>query len=212
MHERRPGGPRFIISCQNYETGGWRYAPQEPGDTSVFGWEIMALHSAEMLGFETPAIARKRELKYVDYATLGKHGMLGCYLPAGNPTPAMTAEMAFCRMLLGQRLTDAQVKESTDFLAQEPPDLSRPDLYYWYYASLSMMQMQSRSWKVWNAYTRDGLVRMQQRGGPADGSWKVSMKRAERAGNIFTTAIATLTLEVYYRYLPLTEHASRSQP
>lgn len=196
-------GARFIISCQNSETGGWRYAPQEPGDTSVFGWEIMALHSCEMLGFEIPDLCRKRALKYVEYATLGRHGMLASYLPAGNPTASMTAEMAFCRMVLGQKLDEAQIKEATDFLAQEPPDLSRPDLYYWYYASLSMVQMQNHSWKVWNAYTRDGLVRMQQKGGPSDGAWRVSMKRAERAGNIFTTAIGALTLEVYYRYGPL---------
>ncbi len=203
-------GARFILSCQNPETGGWRYAPREPGDTSVFGWEIMALHSAEMLGFEIPDANRKRILKYIDYATMGKHGMLASYLPSGNPTAPMTAEMAFCRMILGQHLSDVQVKEATDFLGQEPPDLSRPDMYYWYYASLSMMQMQSRSWKVWNAYTRDGLVRMQQRGGPSDGAWRISMKRAERAGNIFTTAIGALTLEVYYRYGPLLETAGQA--
>jgi hypothetical protein len=196
-------GAHFIVSAQNHETGGWRYAPQEPGDSSVFGWEVMALHSAEMLGFVTPDIARRRELKYISYATLGKHGMLGCYLPSGDPTPPMTAEMAFSRMLLGQRLGAAEAKECTDFLAQEPPDLSRPDLYYWYYASLSMMQMQSQSWKVWNSLTRDGLIHMQQHGGPCDGAWKISMKRAAHAGNIFTTAMATLTLEVYYRYLLL---------
>ncbi len=177
-------GVRFIISCQNNETGGWRDAPQEPGDTSVFGWEIMALHSTEMLGFEIPELTRKRMYKYIEYATSGRRGMLASYLPAGTPTASMTAEMAFCRMILGQKLDEAQIKEATDFLAQEPPDLSRPDLYYWYYASLSMVQMQSRSWKVWNAYTRDGLVRMQQKGGPSDGAWKVSMKRAERRQHI----------------------------
>ncbi len=198
-------GARFIINSQNIETGGWRYAPQEPGDTSVFGWELMALHSTEMLGFEIPDLCRKRMLKYIDYATSGRHGMLASYLPAGNPTASMTAEMAFCRMILGQKLGGAEIEEATDFLAQEPPDLSRPDLYYWYYASLSMVQMQSRSWKVWNAYTRDGLVHMQQKGGAGDGAWKVNMKRAERAGNIFTTAIGALTLEVYYRYAPLLE-------
>lgn len=198
-------GARFIIACQNNETGGWRYTPQEPGDTSVFGWELMALHSTEMLGFEIPDLCRKRMLKYVEYATSGRHGMLASYLPAGSPTASMTAEMAFCRMILGQKLGETEIKEATDFLAQEPPDLSKPDLYYWYYASLSMVQMQNRSWKVWNAYTRDGLVRMQQKGGPSDGAWKVSMKRAERAGNIFTTAIGALTLEVYYRYAPLLE-------
>ena len=44
---------QFIVKAQDRESGGWRYLPGEFGDTSVFGWQIMALHSARQLGFES---------------------------------------------------------------------------------------------------------------------------------------------------------------
>ena len=44
-------GAKFIVEAQNETTGGWRYIPREQGDSSVFGWQIMALHSAEQIGF-----------------------------------------------------------------------------------------------------------------------------------------------------------------
>ena len=41
---------KFIESAQNQRTGGWRYTPGEEGDTSVVGWQVMALKSAQMAG------------------------------------------------------------------------------------------------------------------------------------------------------------------
>ena len=33
----------FIVRAQNPQTGGWRYQPGDAGDTSVLGWQVMAL-------------------------------------------------------------------------------------------------------------------------------------------------------------------------
>ncbi len=38
----------FIVYAQNPNTGGWRYFPGQPGDTTVLGWQLMALRSARM--------------------------------------------------------------------------------------------------------------------------------------------------------------------
>ena len=38
----------FIMESQDPKGGGWRYEPRTPGDTSVSGWQIMALKSGQM--------------------------------------------------------------------------------------------------------------------------------------------------------------------
>jgi hypothetical protein len=196
-------GAAFIVAAQDERSGGWRYIPGEYGDSSVFGWQIMALHAAEQLGFETPAETRALAQRYLRLVSQGRRGVLAGYQPGRTPTPTMTAEILYARMLLGQKIGDDDLAEAVAFLAQDPPDLREPNLYYWYYASLCMLQAQNEQWKRWNTVTRDGLVALQKRGGRLDGSWDADPRNAERGGRVYMTAIAVLTLEVYYRYMPL---------
>ena len=49
LHEPAQRAIRFIEHAQ-HERGGWRYQPGQPGDTSVFGWQLMALQSARASG------------------------------------------------------------------------------------------------------------------------------------------------------------------
>jgi hypothetical protein len=205
-------GARFIIASQDPRSGGWRYVPGEYGDSSVFGWQVMALHSAEQLGLQIPDRTRERARGYIRLASQGQRGMLAGYQPRKSPTPTMTAELLYARMLLGQKLEPEDIREATDFLADRPPDPREPSIYYWYYASMCMLQVQNADWKRWNARTRDALIGLQARGGGADdGSWDADPKYAERGGRIYMTSLAVLTLEVYYRYLPMLEHPAAQQ-
>ena len=196
-------GARFIVAAQDRNSGGWRYTPGEQGDSSVFGWQVMALHSAEQIGFDIPPDTLDGAKRYLQISEEGQHHLLGGYQPHTGPTPPMTAELLFCRMLLGMPLSGNGMREATQFLARERPDPNNADIYYWYYASLSMLNMQDPLWKDWNVLTRESLIKMQQKHGPSRGCWTTNMKWGDRGGRVFTTAMATLTLEVYYRYLPL---------
>ncbi len=45
---------RYIVYAQDPKGGGWRYKPRTPGDTSVVGWQLMALKSGHMAGLDAP--------------------------------------------------------------------------------------------------------------------------------------------------------------
>jgi hypothetical protein len=196
-------GARFIVAAQNRLTGGWRYVPGSGGDTSVLGWQIMALYSVSRMGIDIPPETRKGALRWLSSVSRGRQRMLVGYQDA-NPTRTMTSEGLFVRLLLGEKPTDAQIAEIIAYV--KPPDpMEPPNFYGWYYGSLAMMQLQNDAWRKWNPSVRDRLTATQQQGGRLDGSWDPSQSRwgAERGGRIYATAIATLTLEVYYRYLPM---------
>jgi hypothetical protein len=194
---------QFILDAQN-TAGGWRYSPRDLfSDTSVMGWQVMALHSAERTGFIIPDRTRQKALQYLDHVSTGDHGMLTGYLTA-SPTKTMTAEATFSRLLLGQPLSADQLTEVADYLRTKLPDTNPANFYYMYYGSLALMQIQGNDWHTWNATTAPLLLSLQQRNGPLAGSFPTDSEWGSRGGLIYTTAMATLTLEVYYRYAPMT--------
>jgi hypothetical protein len=69
-----------------------------------------------------------------------------------------------------------------------------------------MFQHGGAPWKQWNTKVRDQLVRRQRLDGHFAGSWDPDeTKEGSTGGRIYSTALATLTLEVYYRFLRLYE-------
>ena len=92
-----------------------------------------------------------------------------------------------------------------DFLAGRKPDLENdqlPVFYEIYYTTLALYQHQGPEWEAWNTALKPALVQAQEKEGEFAGSWAPRGIYARRAGRIVSTAMAALTLEVYYRYLP----------
>ncbi|MFP4434508.1 MAG: hypothetical protein ACLFTN_08550 [Phycisphaerae bacterium] len=194
---------KFCVSAQNRRDGGWRYTPRHrDSDTSVFGWQVMAMRSAELTGdFKIPDGSRKLSRKWLAKCGSGPGRVLSAY-QGGKPTPVMTAEGVFARILLGQTLDDEQTAAAAKTIFSRGPTRDR-NFYYWYYGSLALMQLEDDHWEKWNAQLRDSLVKRQNTRGAAAGSWDPKGKWADRGGRVYSTAMATLTLEVYYRYLPM---------
>ncbi|UCF33541.1 MAG: PD40 domain-containing protein [Phycisphaerales bacterium] len=195
----------FIIRARSQREGGWRYEPGQAGDTSVLGWQVMALKSAELAGISVPDAGFKTARDWMDKVEHpGVPGAYG-YQPGRRPNPAMTAEGMFTLQLLGAKPEERRMQNSAELISRYPPSWeSQQNTYYWYYATLALFQHQGPKWERWNEAMTNELIASQRRDGAAAGSWDPEQDEwAARAGRVYQTTLCTLMLEVYYRYLPL---------
>ncbi|MEZ6100997.1 MAG: prenyltransferase/squalene oxidase repeat-containing protein [Pirellulaceae bacterium] len=192
----------FIVASQ-HPAGGWRYQPGQPGDTSVLGWQLMALQSARAASLRVPDHTLELADQYLD--TVRNHdGTEYSYQPGREPTHVMSAEAFLCRMYLGWRLDRPGFRQGVEkLLDRHPPDVDDPDIYYWYYATQVLHHMGGTSWERWNKRMRDVLVNTQVSQGRNAGSWEPRGPFANEGGRIYMTSLAVCTLEVYYRHAPI---------
>ncbi len=195
----------FIARSRAHDGMAWRYAPGEAvGDTSILGWVVMALKSAKEVGIAVPSQLQIGTLGWLGKVASGNANGLARYQPADNVTPTMTAEAWVCRQFLGVGGPCPASTEAAEYLLSHGPKSGPFNLYYWYYGTLAMYQHGGPAWTRWNGEVRDEIVRRQRPKGHAAGSWDPDDSAyGSRGGRIYCTAMATLSLEVYYRYLRL---------
>lgn len=203
----------FIAEAQDPAGGGWRYAPKEPGDTSVVGWQLMALKSGQMAYLKVDPVVFERAKAFMKSASSGTPGSLGfgglfTYTPGGGATPPMTAVGLLCCQYAGASRTDPAMIEGTALLMGNQPDTGTRNLYFWYYATQVMHNQPGPDWDTWNRKMRRILIDTQcKEGNCADGSWDPKTPADDQwgqtGGRLYMTSLSALTLEVYYRYLPL---------
>ena len=76
------------------------------------------------------------------------------------------------------------------------PGNGQDNYYYWYYATIGLHQLQNENWNQWNQALQQRLLTTQN----PDGSWPTQTLWGGYGGKIYTTAMATLCLETYYRH------------
>ena len=202
-----------IVYAQHND-GGWGYHPKTPGDLSIVGWQVLALKSASSAKLNVNAetirnvdVFLRQHVKN-DFLFFYKHG-------SNKPTASMTSIGTLLRIFRGWSKTDPSILKAVDYLSKTGP--SPADVYYNYYASQVLFQFGGRPWQDWNDRMRDYLVSTQENDGHLAGSWWFDLKKTtsenegyvrvsnETGGRLYVTAMACLTLEVYYRYLPVNE-------
>lgn len=197
----------FIVASQHPQFGGWRYKPKFESDTSVSGWQLMALKSGEVSGLTVSPTTYEGISRWLDSVESKTTPGQFTYHPSKPVSPAMTAEGLLMRQYLGAKRNDARLIAGADSLRRRLPDLSDRDAYYWYYGTQVMFHLQGDHWADWNARLRDTLVTTQLKDGPSSGSWNpdrpTSEKWAAAGGRHYLTCLNLLMLEVYYRHLPL---------
>lgn len=193
----------YTIRSQ-HSGGGWRYTPASQGDMSQFGWQIMALKSAELGGIKFPQENRRRSETFIKSVSSGRFGGLASYQARQRPSRVMTAESRLCQSLLQLHVDDQAIEEASQFILEECPGQGDRNVYYWYYGTLALFhQRDGREWAQWNARLKTELCRSQRYDGNLAGSWDPDRTWGTYGGRVFQTSLSCLCLEVYYRYLPM---------
>jgi hypothetical protein len=201
------GAIEFIVNTQNQSDGGWRYRFGQPGDTSVVGWQIMALKSADNARIDFPHHVFKGTENFLNLAQTDR-GTHYVYVPGRRrgmeePDESMTAVGLLCRMYLGWDRSNPQLAAGVQYLASVKPQ--RNKMYFNYYATQVMHHWGGEEWTRWNDVMRDYLVESQHRPrtGHMAGSWDLADDFGDAGGRLYMTCLSVMTLEVYYRHLPL---------
>jgi hypothetical protein len=204
---------QFIIDSQHPQLGGWRYEPRTESDTSVSGWQLMALKSGGMAGFTIPPAVYQRVTSWLDSVQRGAGGGQYSYHPTKPESIVMTAEGLLMRQYLGFGRDNPRLRAGADEIDRQLPDLAQRDVYYWYYATQVMYHMQGSHWEHWNGRLREILTSTQSRDPGVAGSWSPTAPTPDRwgaaGGRVYETCMHLLMLEVYYRHLPLYQHLEK---
>lgn len=194
--------------------GGWNYQPQSTFDEgSVTITQVQALRAARNAGIHVSLETIQKAIGYVNKVTnangLTRYSLRG---GGGNTRPTLTAAAMCCMTYLGQ-YDNPKIPKGLDFLIKgflpgRPPN--HPSQAAWgqwwffygnYYATVAMYYAGGKYWARWWPALRATLIQSQS----ANGSWTNGESR--NYGTAFGTALALITLQIPYRYLPIFQRA-----
>lgn len=189
-----------FIQRSQHPDGSWGYRPSTSGDLSIVGWQMMALKSAKKIGLKVRSEVIQRMDKFLD-SQQSENGAYYGY--RSTQKEACTTSIGLLlRLFRGWSRTDPRILKGTQYIADLGP--SSDGIYYNYYATQLLFHMKYEKWAQWNITNRDYLVREQAQEGHEKGSWYFGRSHFNQVGGrLYCTAMATLTLEVYYRFMPI---------
>jgi hypothetical protein len=205
-------GIDYILARQP-EHGGFGYRGGG-NDMSVTGWQVMAMKSALLAKLHVPEQARDRTARLLRVCLAEDYSTPYRFSPTGDTrrgTPRMTAVSLTCRLFMGRRPNHPECAGQAKWLSRDDRHLDvahrAQDLYYIYYASMAMFQMRGDYLNEWKNAFDPALRKRQERKGPTRGSWPVEGSAyGSHGGRVYTTAMALLSLEVYFKFMPLYRH------
>jgi hypothetical protein len=190
---------RFTETSQDLHGGGWRYLPGQAGDTTVSGWQVVSLKSAAMAGIPIRSPTLDGVRRFLDSVQSQGGAAYGYRTPAAKPSTSAVGLLA--RMYTGWTTDEEPLWRGMTQLAARGPDPNA--IYENFYLAQVLMQADHPVWPRWNAANRDQIIRQQAVHGHETGSWFFADPDSAPGGRLAHTALAILTLEVYYRLLPI---------
>jgi hypothetical protein len=208
---------QFLIDNQ-HKNGGWAYSydegPKAHTDVSVTGWHIQALKAMKHTGLDFKNLSRCAS-KSLDYLkdkqdSEGGFGYNGTGLHGGLDYHTLTGVGVLC-FQMWDKGSSSEVRKGAKYINKNTKlkwGTPHVDLYGHYYEAQAMMNRGGEDWKKYNALMRDEVLKNQL----PDGTWKNPDGKLRAVGaqfqgagaqNVFyRTALCTLMMEVYYRFLP----------
>src|SRR5262249_47223323 len=119
----------------------------------------------------------------------------------GQPDIHATAAALLCRQMMGW--TIEQLQPSVEAMIKDAgnPVWTNSDLCYWYWGTLCAFQQGGEVWKNWNDAMKKTLTDNQSKQGDDAGSWTITGADAQAFGKVGQTALCSLCLQTYYRYM-----------
>ncbi|MEN8693580.1 MAG: prenyltransferase/squalene oxidase repeat-containing protein [Akkermansiaceae bacterium] len=212
---------QFMINSQ-HKSGGWDYGYKEDskrgGDTSIVGWHVQALKACNHTGLEFKNIRKcsRAALDYMESKQMksGAIGYSGPKLHGDQDGTTLAAVGALC-FQMWDKSSSPVVRKACKFIDSnmrfewEGPD---SDIYGHYYAAQAMINYGGDYWKSYNKLFRDQVLKAQAKDGSfkdvaSNGKGKIKavgslFKGGGSTNTHYRTALATMMLEVYYRFLP----------
>ncbi len=181
----------YLLKAQDDKTGTWRHTQREGGnDIDITVWGLLALKSAKESGLQIPGLdaARKRLARAIEQRAP----------PEKDPLALGTTILS--RTMSGVDRSDVALRRLADQLVKCAPKDASPQARL--IASIALFKMGGDYWKRWSLSLRAALVPKQQgkKNDKLTGSWNPDGHSGHAAGRVYTTALHTMSLQVYYRY------------
>ena len=210
LEESVQNSVQFVIDNQ-HKSGGWDYLYDEDGprggDLSIAAWHMQALKAGHHTGLDFRNYRRcvSKGVEYVEgrQAASGGFGYQGTS-PVGQADGHFTLTGAGALCLQQHKgSSNSSARKGVKYLDKEAKfdwKNGPSNLYEHYYNGQAVMNNGGAAWKKYNLIFRDQLLDNQN----ADGSWSKPAKPGigNNGSAVYNTCLATLMLEVYYRFLP----------
>jgi hypothetical protein len=212
----------YIQAAQG-PNGSWGYTAGINGDTSITGWQIQALQAARLIkDIKVADMVFRKAIGFLNVSGAGSRKAAYGYGDNASAAPgtSLTSVGLLCRYYIDKWGPDnAGMAEGVLGLMKKSPGAkTKPalDMYFYYYATQVIHFFGGDEWKTWNdgpkqpdgsrkGGMRDWLTDLQiAKDGENRGSWDPeSAIIGKSSGRLGTTTLCILTLEVYYRHIPL---------
>jgi hypothetical protein len=199
----------FIVKAQG-ANGSWGYSASTQGDTSIVGWQIQALKSAKLAGISVPEKSFKQADSFLLSVSDDSESSYGYASKGGSHTLSAVGLLSRIYIHNNSKLPYV-AKGVTNMWTNNKPVEGNWDLYYYYYATQVVHFFDGPKWhKDWNPTMQQIILNKQitdatpnAKKGDIGSFVKDTGFIGSSCGKLGSTALACLTLEVYYRHLPL---------